>query len=81
MVTWEKEVIGIGGDRVREMKRFLDGSCGRGGKERERERSGSLGKMEEMLKRKREEMERSREIVRKRVGPIKAGEEKKAEDL
>lgn len=66
MVTWEKEVIGIGGDRVREIKRFLDGSCGRGGKERER--SGSLRKMEEMLKRKREEMERSREIVRKRVG-------------
>jgi len=52
-------VTGTGGDKVRKMERFLEGSGGREGKEKER--SGSLGNIEELWKRKREEMERSRE--------------------
>lgn len=40
MVAWKKKVTGIDGDKMRKMERFLKGSGGRGGKERER--SGSL---------------------------------------
>lgn len=64
--------MGKGGDRDRWRQGKGDEEIFRWklreGRKRERERSGSLGKMEEMLKRKRKEMERSREIVRKRVG-------------
>lgn len=37
MATGGDRVREIGDDRIREMKRFLDGNCGRGGKEKERE--------------------------------------------
>lgn len=37
MVAWEKEVTGIDGDKMRKTERFLEGSGGREGKERERE--------------------------------------------